>query len=108
MRADVKQSSPQVLSLLECQRRVLERIASGVPLAEVLRTLVLVVEELAPELRCSILQTDPKHERLNFIAGPSIPEDFKACVDPPLGVARGPIIGGAAASGREPVYTQDM
>ena len=108
MRADVKQSSPQVLSLLECQRRVLERIASGVPLAEVLRTLVLVVEELAPELRCSILQTDPKHERLNFIAGPSIPEDFKACVEPHLGIAPGAINCGAAAFRREPVYTQDM
>ncbi|HYL25382.1 MAG TPA: PAS domain S-box protein, partial [Burkholderiales bacterium] len=108
MNADLREPSQQVITLLDCQRRVLERIASGAPLAEVLLTIVKLVEQLAPGLRCAILRTDASGKRLEFAAAPNIPEDFKACMAPFLGI--GPDMGncGRAAFRRRPVYTEDV
>jgi len=107
--AVIKQPGQSIVTLLlDCQRRVLERIASGAPLDEVLLTLVTLVERMAPDLRCSILQTDTTGKRLRFVAGPNIPEDFKRCVEPFLGIAPDTLNCGVAACRREPVYTDDI
>ena len=109
MSAVIKQPGQSIVTLLlDCQRRVLERIASGAPLDEVLLTLVTLVERMAPDLRCSILQTDTTGKRLRFVAGPNIPEDFKRCVEPFLGIAPDTLNCGVAACRREPVYTDDI
>jgi two-component system sensor histidine kinase UhpB len=94
-------------ALIDSQRRVLERIANGAPLREILETLVRLVEEQAHGMRCAVLLADTPQQRLRFAAAPSIPEDYKAGIDPFLRIA--PEMGscGTAAFQREPVYTQD-
>ncbi len=94
-------------ALLDSQRRVLERIANGTPLREILETLVRLIEEQAHGMRCAVLLADTQQQRLRFAAAPSIPEDYKAGIDPFLRIA--PDMGscGTAAFLRKPVYTQD-
>jgi PAS domain S-box-containing protein len=94
-------------ALLESQRRVLERIASGAPLEEILETLVRLIEEQAGDMRCAILLADSAQQRLRFAAAPHIPEDYKLGIEPYLLIA--PDMGscGTAAFLRQPVYTRD-
>src|SRR5438874_3985160 len=94
-------------ALLDSQRRVLERIANGAPLREILETLVRLIEEQAEGMRCAVLLADTQQQRLRFAAAPRIPEDYKAGIDPFLRIA--PDMGscGTAAFLRKPVYTQD-
>ncbi len=94
-------------ALLESQRRVLERIASGAPLEEILETLVRLIEEQAGDMRCAVLLADAGQQRLRFVAAPNIPQDYKLGIAPYLLIA--PDMGscGTAAYLREPVYTKD-
>lgn len=94
-------------ALLESQRRVLERIASGAPLEEILETLVLLVEEQAGGMRCAVLLADAGQERLRFAAAPHVPKDFKQSIEPFLRIAPGMAPCGTAAYLRQPVYTRD-
>src|ERR1700693_5096324 len=93
--------------LLDSQRRVLERIASGAPLAETLNTLVRLIEEQAKGMRCAVLLADSAQQSLSFVAAPSIPEDYKAGIVPYLRIAPNMGSCGTAAFLREPVYTED-
>jgi len=94
-------------ALLDSQRRVLERIASGAPLEEILETLVRLIEEQAGDMRCAVLLADAGQQRLRFVAAPNIPEDYKRGIAPYLLIA--PDMGscGTAAYLRQPVYTKD-
>jgi PAS domain S-box-containing protein len=92
---------------LECERRVLERIANGAPLAEILETLVTLIEDQAGDMRCAVLLTDPTGQGLQFVAAPNIPEDYKTDIQPFLRIAPGMGSCGTAAFLREPVYTRD-
>src|SRR5260221_2569868 len=94
-------------ALLDCQRRILERIASGAPLAESLGTLVRLIEEQTPDMRCAVLLVDADGQALRFVAAPNIPEDYKQGIEPFLRIA--PDMGscGTAAYLRAPVYTED-
>jgi PAS domain S-box-containing protein len=94
-------------ALLESQRRVLERIASGAPLAETFNTLIRLIEEQAEGMRCAVLLADAAQQSLRFVAAPSIPEDYKAGIVPYLRIAPNMGSCGASAFLREPVYTQD-
>jgi PAS domain S-box-containing protein len=94
-------------ALVESQRRVLERIASGVPLAEILEMLVRLVEDQAQGMRCAVLLADPEQKRLTFAASPSIPEDYRTGMGPFLRIAPNMGSCGTAAFLREPVYTRD-
>ena len=94
-------------ALLESQRRVLERIASGAPLAETFNTLIRLIEEQAEGMRCGVLLADAAQQSLRFVAAPSIPEDYKAGIVPYLRIAPNMGSCGASAFLREPVYTQD-
>jgi PAS domain S-box-containing protein len=94
-------------ALLDSQRRVLERIATGVPLAETLNTLVRLIEEQAEGMRCAVLLVDSAQQSLSFVAAPSIPEDYKAGIVPYLRIAPNMGSCGTAAFLREPVYTED-
>jgi PAS domain S-box-containing protein len=94
-------------ALLDGQRRILDRIASGAPLAETLMTLIRLIEEQAEGMRCAVLLADAAQQSLRFVAAPSIPEDYKAGIVPYLRIAPNMGSCGTAAFLREPVYTED-
>lgn len=96
-----------MISLLENQRRVLERIAGGAPLEESLAMLVALIEEQAGDMRCAVLLADAGQQRLRFVAAPNIPDDYKLGIEPYLRIA--PDMGscGTAAFLRRPVYTRE-
>jgi serine phosphatase RsbU (regulator of sigma subunit) len=93
---------------LASEKRVLEQIASGVPLSKVLETLVRGVEaQSCDDMICSVLVMDEAGERLRHGAAPSLPEGYNRIVD---GVYIGPRVGscGSAAYSREPVFATDI
>ncbi len=87
--------------------KVLERLASGARLDEVLTIILQTVEEVQPESRCSILLLDKETQKLRTGAAPSLPADYNAAVD---GLPIGPDIGccGTAAYTGERVVTCDI
>ncbi len=95
------------VALLDSERRVLERIASGAPLREILETLVRLIEEQADGMRCAVLLVDTMQRRLRFAAAPNIPEDYKTGIDSFLHIASNMASCGTAAFLRKPVYTKD-
>jgi PAS domain S-box-containing protein len=61
--------------------KVLEHLASGARLDEVLTIIVETVEEARPDLRCSILLLDRDTQTLRLGAAPSLPADYNAAID---------------------------
>lgn len=95
------------LDLLRRQTSVLELIAAGTPLTEVLTCVVVALEELIEGSRCSILLLDPATATLHHGAAPSLPSAYSADID---GVHIGPEAGscGAAAYLGTPVVAADI
>jgi len=87
--------------------KVLEHLASGARLDEVLTIIVRTVEEARPDLRCSILLLDRDTQTLHLGAAPNLPADFNAAVD---GIQIGPDIGscGTAAYTGDRVITPEI
>jgi signal transduction histidine kinase len=95
----------QVRCLLAGQTRILEMVATGAALTDVLHTICLFVEERAPGMLCSVLLLEG--DRLRHGAAPSLPEPYCAAVD---GTVIGPDVGscGSAAYRRVPVIVDDI
>ena len=89
------------------QNRILELIASGAPLTDSLRELMLAVEAQARGMLCSILLPDGDGLRLHTGAAPNLPEAYNHAVD---GVAIGPAVGscGTAAYLKQQVIVTDI
>ena len=84
------------------EKRVLEEIASGAPLATVLDVLVRGVEAQSCDgMMCTVLVFDEAAQCLRHGAAPSMPAEYNRIVD---GVHIGPCVGscGSAAYKREP------
>ena len=108
MSAVVRESKQRFLALLECERRVLEQIATGMPLEKILQTLVMLIEAEAEGMACLVTLADGSQQRLMFGAGPSIPAAFNADIRPYLRIAPGMAPCGSAAFLRKPVYVRDV
>jgi PAS domain S-box-containing protein len=90
------------------EKRVLEKIAAGAPLATVLDVLVRGVEAQSSDgMICSVLIFDEDAGCLREGAAPSLPKEYNRIVD---GVRIGPRVGscGSAAYMREPVFATDI
>src|SRR6516162_1774939 len=90
------------------EKRVLEKIASGAPLATVLDVLVRGVEAQSCDgMICTVLVFDEATQRLRHGAAPSLPEEYNRIVE---GIGIGPRVGscGSAAYKREPVFATDI
>jgi len=90
------------------EKRVLEKIAAGAPLATVLHVLVRGVEAQSCDgMICSVLIFDEHAQCLREGAAPSLPKEYNRIVD---GVRIGPRVGscGSAAYKREPVFATDI
>jgi PAS domain S-box-containing protein len=93
-------------AFLARQNAVLERVATGAPLTEVLDEIVAMVEDQVPGVLCSILLLDGR-DRLRVASARSLPAAYNAAVD---GVEIGPCVGscGTAAFRREAVIVADI
>ena len=93
--------------LLRGQTLVLERIARGAPLPEVLQAIVTLIESAAPGMLCSILLLDREGRRLRHGAAPTLPAAYNAAVD---GLEIGPHAGscGTAVFRRQAVVVRDV
>ena len=88
--------------------RVLEQLATGASLEDVLTTLVSAIEELKPDLLSSVLLLDQERQTLHLGAAPSLPDFYNEAVD---GISIGPgqgSCGTAAATGQRVVAADVM
>jgi two-component system cell cycle sensor histidine kinase/response regulator CckA len=88
------------------QWKILERVAQGAPLQEVLDSIVRLIEHEADGMLCSILLFDTGRQTLRHGAAPSLPTEYTDAVN---GAAIGPEAGscGAAAFTLQPVIVED-
>ena len=86
---------------------VLERLATGASLEDVLGALVAATEAVEPEMICSVLLLDKKKKHLNHGASQSLPEFFNMAID---GIEIGVDVGscGAAAFLGRRVIVEDI
>lgn len=93
--------------LLEGQNLVLELIARGESLHQVLDTLLRVIQLQCPGMLASILLLDPDGSHVRHGAAPDLPEDYVGAID---GLPIGPQAGscGTAAFTRKPVIVGDI
>jgi len=91
----------------EGQREVLESIAMGSPLAEVLEQIVLLIEHQGDGMLCSILLLDRESGRVHHGAAPHLPRELNQGIDgAPIGPTEGSC-GAAAYLGRS-VIVEDI
>jgi signal transduction histidine kinase len=93
--------------LRDGEQRVLERIAAGGPLLEILDALCRLVEDHARPALASILLLDPDGERLRHGAAPHLPRAYVDAID---GSRIGENTGscGTAAWRKAPVHVRDI
>ena len=91
----------------EGQGRILEMIAANVPLAEVLSSLLLLIEAQHEEMYCSVLLLSDDGAHVRHGAAPSLPEDYVRAVDgAPIGPKNGSC--GTAMYLGKPVIVTDI
>ncbi len=106
-RRQINFSRSKVNLLLELEQGILERIAMGRPLAEVLREIALNYEANCRDAICSILLLDQDGRHMRHAAGPSLPREYIEAID---GAEIGPIAGscGTAAYRKQRVVVTDI
>ncbi len=103
-RADLVNSS----LVIEQDRRMLELMANGASLSEVVDSLTRAIERIAPEALSSVLLLDEEqHRYLLKCSGPSLPAEYMNAVN---GLEIGPDVGacGSAAFRNETVIVADI
>jgi diguanylate cyclase (GGDEF)-like protein len=94
--------------IIEVERRMLELVAKGSPLSEVLDTLTEAIERISPESLCTVMLLDEEHRsRLLMASGPSLPAAYLHAAS---GLAIGPDVGacGSAAYRNDTVIVEDI
>src|SRR5437867_1502443 len=94
-------------ALLAGEKRLLEMIATGVPLKEILNALCLIIEEQRPGTLASVLLLNPDGVHLDVAAGPNLPNEWTRQME---GLPIGPCAGscGTAAYRGLPVIVSDI
>src|SRR5438309_2402473 len=94
-------------ALLAGEKRLLEMVAKGDPLGDILDAICRLVEKLCSGSLCSILLLDSSGKRLWQGAGPSIPKPYAEAID---GFVIGPSAGscGTAAYRAQQVIVSDI
>src|SRR6266567_4113197 len=94
-------------ALLAGENRVLEMVAKGDSLSDILETLCLLVEEQSSGVFASILLMDPNGKQLRHGGAPNLPKPYTKAID---GAFIGPAMGscGTAAYRAEQVIVSDI
>ena len=93
--------------LLAGEKRILEMVATGIPLKEILNTLCLIIEEQGGGTLASVLLLNSDGVHLNVIAGPNLPNEWTEQMEKmPIGPCAGSC--GTAAHRRSPVIVSDI
>ena len=97
----------QVKALLAGQNHILEMIAKGAKLSDVLQKLAHLIEKQCSQIQCSILLLDKNGVNLRLGAAPSLPDSYNQAIN---GMTIGPYRGscGTAAYWRESVTVSDI
>lgn len=92
--------------LRSLQQLIMSALADEVPITEIADRLCRRVEEIAPDVVCSLLHVDSAG-LVHPLGGPSLPDDYSRALD---GIAIGPNVGscGTAAFYGEPVLAEDL
>lgn len=95
------------LQRMRAHDAMLEMVARGTPLNDILNTIAKQVEQEDPTALCSILLLDDDKRHLHTIAAPSLPANYLQAID---GVEIGPSVGscGAAAYMGKRVVADDV
>jgi PAS domain S-box-containing protein len=93
--------------LLAGENRVLEMVAKGDSLSDILEILCLLVEEQSSNVLASILLVDPNGKQLRHGGAPNLPKAYTQAID---GASIGPAVGscGTAAYRAEQVIVSDI
>jgi diguanylate cyclase (GGDEF)-like protein len=94
--------------VIEEERRMLDLMARGASLGDVLDTLTRAIERISPGALCTVLLLDEVHRRnLLKCSGPSMPEEYLAAVN---GLEIGPDVGacGSAAYRNQTIIVEDI
>lgn len=99
-------SGDEATAVLDRQTAVMEEIASGTSLSDVLDSVVSALEDLMPASQCSILLLDDAGT-LRHGSAPTLPEAYSEAID---GLVPGPLAGscGTAVYFDEPVIAVDV
>ncbi len=99
-------SGQEATTVLDHQTMVMEQLVSDAPLACVLDSIVIALEELMPGTRCSVLLLDDDGV-LRHGSAPHLPAAYSMAID---GLAPGPLAGscGTAVHLGEPVVAGDV
>ena len=94
-------------ALFAGEKRLLEMIATGVALSEILNVLCLIIEDYRPETLASILLLRSDGRHLDSVAGPSLPKGWREEMEKlPIGPCAGSC--GTAAYRGSPVIVSDI
>ena len=89
------------------QTKILELVASGAPIADILSRIVLLMEAQAEGMVCSILLLNPDGKHVQHGAAPNLPEAYIKAVDgAPIGPRNGSC--GTAMFLKKPVVVTDV
>jgi PAS domain S-box-containing protein len=94
-------------ALLRGEKQLLEMIATGASLKEILNTLCLIIEEQRPGTLASILLLNPDGVHLNVVAAPNLPNEWMQQMEKlPIGPCAGSC--GTAVYKGSPVIVSDI
>ncbi len=97
----------QAEALLAGEKRLLEMIATGVPLKEILEELCRIIEQQRPGTLASVLLLNADGAHLNCVAGPNLPGKWTQQMEQlPIGPCAGSC--GTAAYRATPVIASDI
>jgi PAS domain S-box-containing protein len=105
--AETRKQPDRIENFLAGQNQILEKIAIGAPLLEILSDIVHLIESQTDGMLCSILLLDDDGVHLRHGAAPSFPKAYVDAID---GIAIGPKAGscGAAVYFNKPMIVTDV
>ncbi len=97
----------RVPALLQMQRELLVKAASGAETRDVLRLLIELIEAYVPDAIGSVLLVDPETRTLQTLVGPRLPGNYSAAIDG-VAIADGAGSCGTAAARKRTVVVEDI